>query len=151
MSNKIIAKNPSARRDYDIIEVFEAGVELKGPEVKSLRGGRSNLKGSYARLKGTEMYLFGFHISPYKQATSYVLEPLRQRKLLLHKKEISHLLAKVSERGLTLVPTSAYFKKGLVKVEIALCKGRKYHDKREVIKRKTHEREMDRALRRKDR
>ncbi len=151
MSKKIIAKNPTSRRDYDIIEVFETGIELKGAEVKSLRDGRSNLKGSYARLKGSEIYLFGFHISPYKQAASYAPDPLRQRKLLLHKKEIGHLLSKVSERGLTLIPLTIYFKRGLVKVEIALCKGRKHHDKREAIKRKTHEREINRALRRRDR
>jgi SsrA-binding protein len=151
MSKKIIAKNPTARRDYDVIEVFEAGLELKGAEVKSLRSGRSNLKGSFARLKANEIYLFGFHIAPYKQAASYAPDPLRQRKLLLHKKEIRHLIAKVSERGLTIIPLAVYFIKGLVKVEIALCKGRKYHDKREVIKRKTHEREINRALRRRDR
>ena len=151
MSKKIIAKNPTAGRDYDIIETLEAGVELRGSEVKSLREGRSNLKGSFARPKGTEVHICGFHIAPYKQAKSYAPDPLRQRKLLLHKREINYLLSKVSEKGLTLIPLTVYFKKGLVKVEIALCKGRKHHDKRQDIKRKTHEREISRALRRRDR
>jgi SsrA-binding protein len=151
MSKKLIAKNPTARRDYDVIDVFEAGIELKGSEVKSLRDGRSNLKGSFARLKGSEIYISGFHISPYKQAKSYAPDPLRQRKLLLHRKEINQLAAKVDEKGLTLIPLSVYFKKGFVKVEIALCKGRRYHDKREAIKRRTHEREINKALKRRDR
>jgi SsrA-binding protein len=151
MAKKIIAKNPSARRDYDIIELFEAGIELKGSEVKSLREGRSNLKGSFARLRGAELYLYGFHINPYKQANSYAPDPLRNRKLLLHKRQINYLSAKAQEKGWAIVPLTVYFKKGLVKVELALCKGRKYHDKRQALKRKTHQREMDQALKRKNR
>ncbi|MCK5306884.1 MAG: SsrA-binding protein SmpB [Candidatus Omnitrophica bacterium] len=148
---KRIVSNPAARRDYEVLEVYEAGIELKGAEVKSLRNHRANLKGSFARLKGDEVFISGFQITPYDKSGNYLPDPKRERKLLLHKKEILKLVSKTSERGFTLIPLSLYFKRGMAKVELALCKGKRMYDKRESLKRKTHEIEMKRALRHKDR
>jgi SsrA-binding protein len=144
---KIVCQNKKAFHDYFIEETFEAGLVLLGTEVKSLRLGRANLKDSYARIKGEEVFLVNTHISPYTQADSFTRpEPTRTRKLLLHKKEIKKLIGKTREKGYTLIPTKIYFKDGKAKVAIGLAKGKKFFDKRETIKRKTIEREMEKAV-----
>ena len=143
---KIICENRKARHDYVIEDVLEAGLALKGSEVKSLRAGRANLKDSYADIRDHEVYLVGTHISPYDPASHLNHDPERERKLLLHKKEIGRLVGKVNERGLTLIPLKMYFKRGKAKVEMALAKGKRSYDKRETIKRKEAQREMERAI-----
>ncbi len=143
---RIICQNKKARHDYEIVETYEAGIALKGTEVKSLRMGKANLKDSYARIKSGEVYLIGTHISPYPFANYNNHAPLRDRKLLLRKQEIRKLLGKTKERGLTLVPLRLYFRNGRVKVELALAKGKRLFDKRETLRRKTIEREAQRAL-----
>ncbi|MFH1397365.1 MAG: SsrA-binding protein SmpB [Candidatus Omnitrophota bacterium] len=142
---KIIATNREGFRDYDILEALECGIELKGSEVKSARDGRLNLKDSFARIDKNEVILYNLHISPYAQASYLNVEPTRVRRLLLHRKQISKLIGQVNQRGCTLVPLKIYFNaKGLVKVELALAKGKKFYDRREDIKR----RETDLAIRR---
>ena len=143
---KIICNNRKARHDYTIEDTLEAGLVLKGSEVKSLRAGRANLKDSYADVRGEEIYLVGTHISPYDPAAHLNHDPERDRKLLLHRKEIGKLIGKVNERGLTLIPLKMYFKRGKAKVEIALAKGKRQYDKRETLKRKEADREMARAI-----
>lgn len=143
---KIICENRKARHDYLIEDTFEAGLVLQGSEVKSLRAGRANLKDSYADIRGQEVYLIGTHISPYDPASHLNHDPERERKLLLNKKEIGKLIGKVNERGLTLIPLKIYFKRGKAKVELALAKGKRNYDKRETLKRKEAQREMDRAI-----
>uniref|UniRef100_A0A832A2Q9 SsrA-binding protein n=1 Tax=Desulfacinum infernum TaxID=35837 RepID=A0A832A2Q9_9BACT len=141
---KIVCQNKKAFHDYEIIETLEAGMVLTGTEVKSLREGRANLKDSYARIKGGEIWLHDFHISPYPCASYNNHEPERTRKLLLRRREIRRLAGKTQEKGLTLVPLKVYFSKGKAKVEIALARGKKDYDKRERIKQKEEAREMDR-------
>jgi len=143
---KVICQNKKARHNYEITETFEAGIVLKGTEVKSLRIGKANLKDSYARIKNGEVYLIGTHISPYPFANYNNHAPLRDRKLLLKKQEIRKLIGKTKEKGLTLVPLKLYFRSGKVKVELALAKGKRLFDKRETLRRKTMEREAQRAL-----
>jgi SsrA-binding protein len=141
-----IAVNRRARHEYHIEETFEAGIALLGSEVKALRQGKANLKDSYGRLKGNEVWLWNAHISPYGPASQFGHEPTRTRKLLLHRGEISRLNGKVKERGLTLIPLRLYFKNGRAKVELGLARGKKQHDKREAIKEREIRREMDRAM-----
>ncbi|MCD6133526.1 MAG: SsrA-binding protein SmpB [Deltaproteobacteria bacterium] len=138
--------NRRAYHDYEILETFEAGIVLRGAEVKSLREGMANLKGSYAEIREEEVWLLNFHISPYPQAGVFNPDPDRDKKLLLHKQQIRKLTGKVKERGLTLIPLKVYFKNGKAKVEIALAKGRKLYDKRRVLKEKELRREKERAL-----
>ncbi len=146
---KIVSVNRKAYHDYDILETYEAGIVLKGSEVKSIREGRVNLRDSYGRIKDGEVFLINMHISPYTAASTHeVLDPKRQRKLLLHKREIRRLIGKVQEKGLTLIPLKLYFKRGKVKVELALARGRKKYDKREKAKQKTIEREIQEQLKR---
>jgi len=142
-----IAENRKARHDYFVEETYEAGIVLVGSEVKSCRAGRVNLRDAYAQIKDGEIYLYGCHISPYEQANLFNHEPLRPRKLLMHKAEIQRLYGKVREKGFTLVPLRLYFKKGKVKVELALAKGKRAFDKREDIAAREAKREMARALR----
>ena len=146
---RIISQNKKAFHDYEITERFEAGMVLLGTEVKSLREGRANLKDSYARVKKSEVFLYGLHISPYSHASHDNHEPERVRKLLLHRIEIKKLLGKTQERGFSLIPLKLYFKDGRVKVEIALARGKREYDKRESLKRKEETRELDRLKRRK--
>lgn len=146
MNQKTICQNRKAWHDYEIQEAYEAGLVLQGSEVKSLREGRANLKDSYAGVKGGEIYLYNFHISPYPQAGPFNHDPLRPRKLLLHKREIKKLLGKTTEKGLTLVPLRVYFSRGLAKVELALAKGKKLYDKREELKRRAAKMELERSL-----
>ena len=147
MTSKPICQNKKAYHDYHIEETIEAGIALKGNEVKSLRLGRANLKDSYAMVRGSEIYLVNTHISPYSHADSFnAPAPTRTRKLLLHKKEIARLIGKTREKGFTLIATKMYFKGGRVKVQIALAKGKKLYDKRESIKAKEQQRDIQRAM-----
>jgi len=145
--HKLIAKNKKARFNYEIGERFEAGMVLTGTEVKSLRMGKANLTDAYAKLKDGEAWLVSCHISPYPFAYYDNHEPERPRKLLLHKAELKKLTGKVNEQGMSLIPLALYFKRGRAKVELALAKGKKRHDKREAIKRRDMDREMERAMR----
>ena len=142
---KIIAENRKARYNYHIDDVYEAGMVLKGTEVKSLRQGRANLKDAYARIKKGEVFVHQMHIGPYPFAHYDNHEPLRPRKLLLHKREIKKLYGKVNEQGFTLVPLKIYFKAGKVKLQLALARGKRQYDKREAIRRRDEKRDLDRA------
>jgi SsrA-binding protein len=144
---KIIATNRRARFEYEVLERFEAGIALVGPEVKSLRAGKVSLVDAYAVVRRGEVYLLNLHISPYAQASRENPEPRRERKLLLHRREIQRLAAKVAERGFTLVPLPLYWKGGRAKVELGLVRGKRMHDKRETIRRRETERELARAAR----
>jgi SsrA-binding protein len=144
---KLIASNKKAFHDYFIEETLEAGIVLTGTEVKSLREGRANLKDSYAEMRSGELFLVGSHISPYTAGNIYNHEPLRERKLLVHKLELRRWAGKVQAAGYTLVPLRLYFKDGRVKVEIALAKGKALYDKRQALAEKDAKREIDRALR----
>jgi SsrA-binding protein len=146
-SDKQIASNRKAHHLFDILETHEAGLVLQGTEVKALRAGRADLKESYARIEGSEAWLLGCHISPYAQGNRANHDPLRPRKLLLHRAELSRLLGKVMEKGLTLVPLRLYFKAGRAKVELGLARGRKTLDKRQAIREREERREMDREVR----
>lgn len=144
---KLVASNRRAHHNFEILETHEAGLVLQGTEVKSLRASRADLKESYARIDGTEAWLLGLHISPYAQGNRANHEPLRPRKLLLHRGEINRLLGKIMEKGLTLIPLRLYFKQGRAKVEIGLARGRKTLDKRHAIREREETREVQRALR----
>lgn len=143
---KVVATNRKARHEYEILDTFEAGLVLKGPEVKSLREGKVGFQDAFARVEGGEVWLHSLHISPYEQANRFNEDPLRPRKLLLHRQEILKLIGKVEEKGLTLIPLSVYFRRGYAKVTLALARGRKTYDKREKLKRKTQEDEARRAM-----
>jgi SsrA-binding protein len=143
---RVLCSNKKAYHDYHIEESLEAGIELKGTEIKSLREGKANLKDSYAIIKDGEPFLIGCHISPYSHGNIYNHEPLRTRKLLLHKEEIRKLTGKVTQRGFTLIPLKIYLSKGRAKVEIAMARGKKLFDKREAIKEKDLRRESEKAL-----
>jgi SsrA-binding protein len=145
---KLITQNRHARHDYEILDTVEAGLVLLGPEVKSLRDGRANLSDAYAAIRGSEAWLVNAHISPYAQAARENPDPRRARKLLLHRREIARLAGQVAERGLTLVPLSMYFKAGRAKVELGLARGKRSYDKRETIRRREQDREIERAMRR---
>jgi len=144
---KQIAQNKKARYEYQVLDTYEAGIVLQGSEVKSCRQGAVNLKDSYARIDGTEIFLVNAHISPYAHANRFNHEPLRRRKLLLHRSEIKKLYGKMRERGQSFVPLKMYFnEKGKVKVQVALVKGKKLHDKRDDIRKRDEKREAERAL-----
>ncbi|MEK6690752.1 MAG: SsrA-binding protein SmpB [Nitrospirota bacterium] len=146
VEERVLCSNKKAYHDYHIEESLEAGIELKGTEIKSLREGKANLKDSYAIIKDGEPFLIGCHISPYSHGNIYNHEPLRTRKLLLHKEEIRKLTGKVTQRGFTLIPLKIYLSKGRAKVEIAMARGKKLFDKREAIKEKDLRRESEKAL-----
>ena len=146
MGIKTVVSNRRAHHDYHILEKFEAGIELRGTEVKSLRGGHMVLKDSYADIIDGQLFLVGAHISPYEQGTAWNHEPERTRRLLMHRREIDRLDAQVSEKGLTLVPLSVYFKEGRAKIELGLCRGKQTIDKRHSIREREVKREMDRAV-----
>lgn len=143
---KTIVQNRKARHEYFIEECFEAGIALTGTEVKSLRLGRANLQDSYAVIKNGEVFVYGLHISPYDMGNRFNHDPMRPRKLLLNRYEINKLIGHTKKKGLTLIPLSLYFKKGLVKVELAVCRGKKLYDKREDIARRDAAREIDRRM-----
>jgi SsrA-binding protein len=146
-SIKIVADNRQARFLYEILETYEAGIELLGTEVKSIRAGRTNLRDGYGLLRNGEIWLLNAHISPHSTTAQYFNhEATRTRRLLMHKQEIRKLTGKVNQQGLTVVPLKMYFKRGKVKVTIALVKGKKLHDKRDDLKKKDDKRDMDRAM-----
>jgi SsrA-binding protein len=145
-NESLIADNRKAFHDYHLLESFEAGIALLGTEVKGIREGRANLRDSFARVEGGEVWLYNVHISPYTHRGYVDHDPRRRRKLLLHKQEIRKLIGRTVERGLTLVPTRMYFKSGRVKVTLALAKGKQAHDKRETIKRREIDRETRAAV-----
>ena len=143
---KIVCDNRKARHDYFIHEVFETGIELKGTEVKSLRVGKANLKDSYAVIKDGEIFVEHMHISPYEQGNIFNHDPLRRRKLLMHKKEIIKLFSKTREKGFTLIPLKIYFKSGRAKMELALASGKHNYDKRAALAEKSAKRDIERAM-----
>lgn len=145
---KIVAQHRRARYNYSVEETLEAGVELLGPEVKSLRQGSANLADSYALPKGRELFLLNAHIGTYNPASYFSHEPTRTRRLLLHRAEIARWSAKVRERGYSIIPLMLYFRKGRAKVQLGLCRGKKHEDRRAEIKERETQREIDRALRR---
>ena len=147
MSDKLIAENRRARHEYHLLDRVEAGLVLTGTEVKSLRTGKADLARSYATVRDGEAWLVGLHIAPYDQGTTAGHDPDRDRKLLLHAREIASITGKVKERGLTLVPTRLYFKDGRVKVELALGRGKELHDKRRDVAKRDAQRQIERALR----
>lgn len=144
---KIVARNRKAHHEYHVLDTWEAGIVLTGPEVKSIRAGKVSLAEAFARVEDGEVWLHGMHVSPYDPATRWNTDPVRPRKLLLHAREIRRLIGATREKGLTLVPLELYFRRGLAKVTLALARGKKLHDKRETLKRRTAEREMERAVR----
>ena len=145
--DRVVATNRRARHEYEILETLEAGLVLRGTEVKSLRTGQVNFKDSYATVRNGEVWLLGCHISPYSHGTDANHDPERDRKLLLHTREIRRLVGKIAERGLTVVPLKLYFKNGRAKIEIGLARGKKLHDKRATLRERETRREMDRAVR----
>ncbi len=150
-AEKYLAENRKALHDYEVLETFEAGMVLVGTEVKSIRDGRVNLRDSYARVEGDELFVFNVHISPYSNRGYADHEPLRKRKLLLHRGEIRKLIGRTVEKGLTLVPLRMYLKTGRVKMAVSLARGKKMHDKRETIKRREADRETRAAVKNKQR
>ena len=143
---KLIANNKKAYHDYFILDTYEAGISLHGTEVKSLRMGKCSIKEAFIRVEDGEMYIYGMHISPYEKGNIFNKDPLRVKKLLLHKYEINKLLGKIKEKGYTLVPLQVYFKDGKVKVEIGLARGKKLYDKREAIAKKDQRREAEKEF-----
>ena len=144
--SKIIAQNKKARHDYFVDETYEAGIALFGTEVKSIRAGAVNLKDSYCSIKNGELFVIGMHISPYEKGNIFNREPLREKKLLMHKREIMKLHGLMAQKGFTLVPLSLYFSGKNVKVELGLCRGKKLYDKRDTDARREADREMDRRM-----
>ncbi|MCQ9208257.1 MAG: SsrA-binding protein SmpB [Omnitrophica bacterium] len=151
MSEKKVATNRAARRDYHVLETYEAGIELVGTEVKSLRQAKANLKDSFAVVEEGEIFLYNMHISPYEFGNIANVDPVRRRRLLLHKSQIRRLIGQTTVKGFTLIPLSAYLKRGRIKIELALAKGKRFYDKRDAIKKREASREMQRALRFKNR
>ncbi len=144
--NKDIARNKKAFFEYILSDKFEAGLELKGPEAKSMREGKISLSDSFVKVEKGQVYLYGMHVSPYKQSGPFAPDPTRVRKLLLHKNEIERLNSLTNQKGYTVIPTRLYFKRGFAKIEIAVAKGKKLFDKREKLRRQTIDREINRSL-----
>jgi SsrA-binding protein len=149
VENKTYAKNRKAYHDYHIEETYEAGIALTGTEVKSVRSGKVNLKDSYARVENGELFVHNMHISTYEQGNRFNHEPMRVRKLLMHRREISRLIGLTREKGYTLIPTKLYVSKGFIKMEIALARGKKQYDKRDALHEKEAKREVERAFKEK--
>lgn len=149
--SRIISDNRAARHDYFVLEAIEAGIELKGTEVKSIRCGGVNLKDSWCEIKDMQLYVNGMHISPYEKGNIFNRDPRRVRRLLMHKNEIRRLFDKVRQEGLTLIPLKLYYKNSRVKMEVGLCKGKKLYDKRDDMARKQSERDIERALKERSR
>ena len=146
-SIKIVAQNKKAFHEYFVLDKYEAGIELFGTEVKSIRQGKINLKDAWCMIKNNEIFVNGMHISPYEHGNIFNRDPMRVKRLLMHRKEIKHLYQKVKQEGLTLIPLSVYFKNGRAKLEIGLCKGKKLYDKREAAAKKDAERNIQRSVR----
>ena len=149
--NKTLAENRKARHDYFVDEAMEAGIALVGTEVKSIRNGRVNLKDFYADINNGDIFINNMHISPYEQGNIFNVDPLRKRKLLLHKSEIQRLIGIVQQQGVALIPLSLYLKNERVKVNLGVCRGKKNYDKRDTMLEKAHKREMDRQLKERNR
>ncbi|RMD84237.1 MAG: SsrA-binding protein SmpB [Candidatus Dadabacteria bacterium] len=147
-SIRVIARNKKARFNYEIIETYEAGIVLEGHEIKSVKNGGISITESYIKPKGAELFLVGAQISPYQYTKDREIDPLRVRKLLLHRKELNKLISRVNERGFTIVPLEVYIKRGWAKLKIALARGKRVHDKRKSIKEREQKREIERALKR---
>ncbi len=145
---KILTNNKKARHEYFIEQEYEAGIALKGTEVKSLRLGKASVNEAFCQIRNGEVFIYGMHISPYEQGNRNNVDPLRTRKLLLHRREINRLIGATKEKGYTIIPLSVYLKNGLVKVKIGLAKGKKLHDKRETIAKRDSDRRIQQALRR---
>ena len=145
-SNKVIADNRRARHEYEILQVFEAGIELHGTEVKSMRNGKANLQDAFARIEQGELWLYNCHVAPYDFGNRFNHDPLRKRRLLMHKKEIFKLHQQVKEKGLTLIPLKLFFKRNIVKVDLALAKGKQLYDKRDTIAKRENKRQLDRIV-----
>jgi SsrA-binding protein len=143
---KMVVRNRKARHEYHILEKWEAGIVLTGTEVKSLRQGRANLQDAFALFNGGEIWLHNLHISPYEHGNRFNHDPLRTRKLLLHRQEMRKLIGQVEQKGLTLVPLDIYFRRGIAKLTLALARGKKLHDKRDDLRRRADERDMERAF-----
>lgn len=143
---KIVARNRKAKFEYELLDSYEAGIELRGTEIKSIRAGQISLAEAYVRTNGKQAWLVGAHIAPYDQASAFNHDPERERRLLLHKKEIQALFDSIRLKGLTIIPTQVYLKNGRAKVEVAVAKGKHQYDKRQSIKKRDMERDIDRAL-----
>ena len=143
---KVVARNRKARHEFEILDTYEAGLELKGPEVKSLRAGEVSFQDAFARVAAGEVWLHNLHISPYEAANRFNVDPVRPRRLLLNRQEIRQIAVKTEEKGLTLVPLEIYFSRGYAKLELAVGRGKKLHDKRETLKRRQQDREARRAM-----
>ena len=143
---KVVASNRKARHEYEVLETVQAGIELKGPEVKSIRAGNVSFQDAHALVERGQIWLHSLHVSPYEQANRFNVDPVRARRLLLNKQEIRRLAVKVEEKGLALVPLDLHFSRGYVKVTLAVARGRKLHDKREALKRREQDREARRAV-----
>lgn len=143
---KVVARNRKARHEYEILDTFEAGIVLRGPEVKSLREGKANLQDAFARVHNGEVWLYNVHISPFGPAGVWNEEPRRTRKLLLHRHQIRRIIGKVQEKGLTLIPLEIYFRRGYARTTLAVARGKQKHDKREALKRREQQREAARAI-----
>ncbi|MFQ6882885.1 SsrA-binding protein SmpB [Clostridium sp.] len=146
-----LAENRKARHDYFVEETIEAGIALVGTEVKSIRAGKCNLKDCYADVRNGEVFIYNMHISPYEQGNIFNVDPLRERKLLLHKEQISRFNGLIAREGYTLIPLSLYLKEGKVKVALGLCRGKNNYDKRDSMLEKAHKRDMERALKERNR
>lgn len=142
----VVARNRKARHEYEILDTYEAGIALKGPEVKSLRAGGVSFQDAFARVDNGEVWLHSLHISPYEQANQFNVDPVRRRRLLLNRQEIRQLAVKTEEKGLTLIPLEIYFVRGRAKLQLAVGRGKKLHDKRETLKRRQQDREARRAM-----
>lgn len=145
-NSRTVAQNKKAYHDYFVLEEYEAGIELFGTEVKSIRQGRVNLKDAWCSIDSGEIFVNGMHISPYEQGNIFNRDPLRKKKLLMHKKEIHKLCGTIKQQGLTLIPLSVYFNKGKAKIKVGLCKGKKIYDKRDVAAKKEANRSIDREI-----
>lgn len=145
-AKKVVARNRKARHEFEVLDTYEAGLELRGPEVKSLRAGGVSFQDSFARVDAGEVWLHSLHISPYEQANRFNVDPVRPRRLLLNRSEIRQLAVKTEEKGLTLVPLEIYFSRGYAKLSLAVARGKKLHDKRETLKRRQQDREARRAM-----
>ncbi len=146
MANKSLSKNKKALHDYEVLKDFEAGIVLNGDEVKSIKAGQANLKGSFVDVENEEAFANGIHVSRYKYSSSKTSDPTRKRKLILHKKEIITIEAEIKQKGITAIPIELYLKKGLIKLKIGICRGKKLHDKREDLKKKAQNMEIKRQL-----
>jgi SsrA-binding protein len=148
--DRIAVQNRRARHEYHVLDTWEAGIVLQGTEVKSLRDGKANLQDSFARLDRGELWLYNLHISPYEMGNRFNHDPLRPRKLLMHRSELRRLVGQVEQKGLTLVPLDLHFSNGIAKVNLALVRGKKLHDKRETLKERADQRDVERAYKNRD-